>query len=68
MLSQASEPIDPQQQAILFYFYCDDVISFRSKLLEAGVEADVVQYPFYAPRGEFRVTDPDGWALMVTHT
>jgi Glyoxalase/Bleomycin resistance protein/Dioxygenase superfamily len=68
MLSQASEPIDPQQQAILFYLYCDEVTAFRSKLLEAGVEAGSVQYPFYAPRGEFRVTDPDGWVLMVTHT
>jgi hypothetical protein len=25
-------------------------------------------YPFYAPRGEFRLTDPDGYTLMITHT
>jgi hypothetical protein len=67
MLAKASEPIDPQEQAVLFYLYCDDV-AVRSKLLESGVEAGTVQYPFYAPRGEFRVTDPDGYALMVTHT
>lgn len=52
-------------RSIAFY---KRVIAFRSRLLEAGVEAGVVQYPFYAPRGEFRVTDPDGWVLMVTHT
>lgn len=27
-----------------------------------------IEYPFYAPRGEFRVKDPDRYALMVTHT
>jgi catechol 2,3-dioxygenase-like lactoylglutathione lyase family enzyme len=68
MLAQASDPIDPQQQAILFYVYCEDVAAFRDKLLENGLEAGPITRPFYAPRGEFRVTDPDGYALMVTHT
>jgi len=68
MLGQASDPIDPQQRAIMFYAYCDDVAGFRSRLLESGVEASPITYPFYAPRGEFRVTDPDGYAVMVTHT
>ena len=45
-----------------------DVAAFRSKLLEAGVDGGPVRHPFYAPRGEFRVTDPDGYALMVSHT
>jgi hypothetical protein len=61
-------PVDREKQAVLFYLYCDDVHGFRSELLAAGVEAGPVQCPFYAPRGEFRVTDPDGYALMVTHT
>ena len=68
MLARASDPVDPAQQAILFYVYCDDVEGFRARLLEAGVEAGRVQRPFYAPRGEFRVIDPDGYCLMVTHT
>jgi hypothetical protein len=68
MLSQATAPIDPQEQAILFYLYCDDVAAFRSKLLESGVDAGPVQHPFWAPRGEFRVTDPDGYALLISHT
>jgi hypothetical protein len=68
MLAQASDPIDPGQQAILFYVYCDDAASFRDKLVGAGVEAGPIKKPFYAPRGEFRVTDPDGYVLMVTHT
>ena len=68
MLAKASEPIDLREQAILFYVYCDDVAAFRSKLLESGVEASPITHPFYAPRGEFRVSDPDGYAFMVTHT
>jgi hypothetical protein len=68
MLAQATDPIDPQQQAILFYVYCDDVAGFRSRLLESGVDAGPITHPFYAPGGEFRVADPDGYALMVSHT
>jgi hypothetical protein len=45
----------------------EDVVAFRSMLLETGVEAGPISYPFYAPRGEFRVTDPDGYCLMITH-
>jgi catechol 2,3-dioxygenase-like lactoylglutathione lyase family enzyme len=68
MLARADEPVEPTKQAVLFYVYCEDVQGFRSHLLEAGVEAGPVKSPFYAPRGEFRVTDPDGYVLMVTHT
>jgi hypothetical protein len=46
MLTRASEPVDPEKQAVLFYLYCDDVIAFRGRLLEAGIEAGPVQYPF----------------------
>lgn len=68
MLALASEPVEPAKQAVLFYLYCPDVAVFRRVLLDAGVEAGPIQYPFFAPRGEFRVTDPDGYVLMVTHT
>ena len=68
MLAQAREPVDPSQQAVLFYVYCEDVAAFRSKLLEAGAEPGQIQNPFHAPRGEFSVTDPDGYVLKVTHT
>lgn len=68
MRARASDPIVPERQAILFYAYCDDVLAFRSHLLEAGVECSAVTYPFCAPKGEFRVTDPDRCGLMITHT
>ena len=68
MLARASDPVNPEQQAVLFYVYCDDVLACRTQLLEVGVECSAVTYPFYAPKGEFRVTDPDGYVLMITHT
>jgi hypothetical protein len=68
MLAQAEEAVDPEKQAVLFYVYCADVAEFRSLLEEAGVNTGPIQRPFYAPRGEFRVTDPDGYVLMITHT
>ena len=68
MLSRADEPVIPSQQAVLFYSYCDDVPALREYLIAEGIEAGPIQYPFYAPRGEFRIQDPDGYVIMVTHT
>ncbi|MGH9321732.1 MAG: VOC family protein [Vicinamibacteria bacterium] len=68
MLAQAGDPVDSEKQCVLFYVYCDDVVAFRSLLIQAGVDAGSIEHPFYAPRGEFRVIDPDGYVLMVTHT
>jgi len=64
MLALASEPVVADQQAVLFYLYCDDVPATRSQLQEDGVPVGAIEYPFYAPRGEFRVHDPDGYVLM----
>jgi hypothetical protein len=68
MLSQATEPVDPGSQAVLFYLYCADVAVYRSELVAAGVDAGPIEHPFWSPRGEFRITDPDGYVLMVSHT
>jgi catechol 2,3-dioxygenase-like lactoylglutathione lyase family enzyme len=68
MLARASGPIDAHQQAVLFYAYFDDTHTARERLVAAGVDAGPIAYPFWAPRGEFRVTDPDGYVVMVTHT
>jgi predicted enzyme related to lactoylglutathione lyase len=68
MLAKAGEPVVPSQQAVLFYLYVDDVAAKHAELRESGITGGDIQYPFYAPRGEFRLTDPDGYTLMVTHT
>jgi hypothetical protein len=68
MVARADEPVIPSQQAVLFYSYCDDVPALREHLIVEGIETGPIQYPFYAPRGEFRIQDPDGYVIMVTHT
>lgn len=37
MLAQASGPIPADQQAVLFYMYCNDVAALRTRLLKHGV-------------------------------
>jgi len=68
MIAKADEPVVPSQQAVLFYLYVDDVAAKYAELREAGIAGSDMQYPFYAPRGELRITDPDGYTLMITHT
>ena len=68
MVAKAGEPVIASQQAVLFYIYVDDVAAKREELTTLGIPASEIAYPFYAPRGEFRVVDPDGYVLMITHT
>jgi hypothetical protein len=49
-------------------FTPDDVAAKQAELERAGIAAGPIRFPFYAPRGEFRIEDPDGHVLMVTHT
>jgi len=68
MIALADEPVVPSHQAVLFYVYCEDVTGMHADLRSNGVATGAIDYPFYCPRGEFRVTDPDGYTVMVTHT
>ena len=67
MIARASAPIVPDEQAVFFYLYVDDVAATHAELRAAGIETGEITYAFYAPRGEFRVADPDGYGLMITH-
>jgi predicted enzyme related to lactoylglutathione lyase len=68
MLGKASGPVDAGKQAVLFYLYYDDIAATRAQLLADGLPVGEMQFPFYCPKGEFRLTDPDGYVLMLTHT
>ena len=68
MLAVASDPVVAEQQAVLFYIYTDDVVAARASLIESGLNPGAIKTPFYAPRGEFRLVDPDGYVVIVTHT
>ena len=68
MVATASEPVVASQQAVLFYVYCDDVEGKHAELAAAGVDVGPIGTPFYSPRGEFRMADPDGYVIMLSHT
>ena len=68
MLAAADEEIVADQQRVLFYVYTDDVAEAHASLAEAGLNLGPITTPFYAPRGEFQVIDPDGYVIMITHT
>lgn len=67
MLSRASAPVVAGQQAVLFYVYCGDVAAMHCRLAEAGLAPGPIATPFYNPKGEFRLVDPDGYVVMVAH-
>ncbi|MCA9232652.1 MAG: VOC family protein [Planctomycetales bacterium] len=67
MLARASEPVIPEQQAVLFYLYFSDIEAKYRELKQLGIDVGEMTYPPFCPKGEFRVYDPDGYCLMLTH-
>ena len=65
MSSKADGPILAEQQAVLFYLYSDDLTGLREPLLASGVTVAGITYPFYMPKGEFRLADPDGYVPLI---
>jgi hypothetical protein len=43
-------------------------IAFHAAVKDAGVAVEEITYPPEPPHGRFRVSDPDGYDLAVTHT
>ena len=52
---------------VLFYAYCENVAKMHAALVAQGVACGPIVERFYAPKGEFEVRDPDGYAILVTH-
>lgn len=67
MLARSARPMNPDAQDVLFYMYAPDVAAYRTELESRGVIVGLIKYPFYSPRGEFRIDDPDGYTLFVSH-
>jgi len=65
MVTLDGEAIDPAGQGVLFYLYSPDLTALRVQLLANGVDAGDVEDGTPGPREEMKVTDPDGYVLMV---
>ncbi len=67
MIARSARPMNPQSRDVLFYMYATDVGEYRAELENKGVKVGPLEYPFWSPRGEFRIEDPDGYTLIVAH-
>lgn len=66
MLERSGEPIDPERQRVMFYLYSHDLAALRDQLIAAGSdEVEEIADGSPGPSQEMRVTDPDGYVLMV---
>ncbi|HEX5910721.1 MAG TPA: VOC family protein [Thermoleophilaceae bacterium] len=58
MLALASEPVHDHAQGVLFYLYVDDLDAIEA-------DAPVLEHEAPRPAREMRLTDPDGYVVMV---
>jgi uncharacterized glyoxalase superfamily protein PhnB len=58
-------PSDPDRQRVSFYLYSHDLAALRDQLLATGIDAGQIEDGSPGPREEMRVTDPDGYVLMI---
>jgi hypothetical protein len=65
MITRDGDPVDPAGQGVLFYLYSPDLTALRAQLLASGVDAGEIQDGTPGPREEMKVTDPDGYVLMI---
>ncbi|HLW96967.1 MAG TPA: VOC family protein [Solirubrobacteraceae bacterium] len=63
MVCTDGDSVDPAGQGILFYLYSADIEALREQLLDAGIDAGMIED---GPAGrEMRLVDPDGYVLMI---
>jgi hypothetical protein len=65
MVSTDGDAIDPAGQGVLFYLYSDDLAALREQLLADGIHVGEIVDGTPGPPQEMRLTDPDGYVLMV---
>ena len=56
----------PQHELpVVLYLYTPDLVALRQQLIEGGLTVGAITYPWYLPKGEFELRDPDGYTVMV---
>jgi catechol 2,3-dioxygenase-like lactoylglutathione lyase family enzyme len=64
MLVRRQEDFEGKPPVVL-YLYAADIGALRQQLIEGGISAGAITYPWYLPKGEFELHDPDGYTVMV---
>lgn len=65
MLESAVEVVDTEAQGIFLYLYTPDVSALYAELERLGLNPSGLHNPPYMPAGEFRLSDPDGYTLLI---
>jgi hypothetical protein len=66
MLAQAEAPVVASEQCVLFYLYAHDLEGLHASLVESGLAPGTIEPGAPGPDRQFRITDPDGYRVMVT--
>lgn len=67
MVNQSDGPIEATHSSASIWLYTRDVEATHQLLKSRGMDVGDVEHPFYNPRGEFHLHDPDGYAIFVAH-
>jgi uncharacterized glyoxalase superfamily protein PhnB len=65
MVSTDGDSIDPAGQGVLFYLYSNNLARLREQILVEGIDVGEIVDGTPGPRQEMKLTDPDGYVLMV---
>jgi glyoxalase/bleomycin resistance protein/dioxygenase superfamily protein len=65
LMVTAGDPVDQVDRGILFYLYSTNLAALREQLLAAEVDVGAIVDGTPGPREEMRLTDPDGYVLVV---
>src|SRR5262245_55961876 len=65
MVSTDGDSIDPAGQGVLFYLYSSNLDGLRDQILAEGIDVGEVVDGTPSARHEMRLTDPDGYVMMV---
>ena len=65
LMVSTGDPVDQRDQGILFYLYSTNLAALREQLLTAGIDVGEIVDGTPGPREQMRLTDPDGYVLMV---
>jgi hypothetical protein len=65
MVTTDGDSIDPAGQGVLFYLYSSNLTALRGQMLGDGIDVGEIVDGTPGPRQEMRLTDPDGYVLMV---
>lgn len=65
MVSTDGDSVDPAGQGVLFYLYSDDLAALREQLLANGIHVGEIEDGTPGPSQQMRLSDPDGYVLMV---